>query len=387
MTVTNAPPDTTIAALHSRLDDVAGDIDEIKESLRVLLSQSSGPQLFCPRETADTYLTRKKGRIQNVPDGTEICDGGHLLELSRKFVSPDARKAADSFFHALPEGTEYYVQGDNGQVSRMTHHNVWRSNALTFEDAQRQHLPGLGDAAYEATGAMSAPERRVAAVRQEDPAPPAVRQQDPAPPVARQEDPAPPVARQEDPAPPVARQEDPAPPVARQQDPAPPVARQQDPAPPVARQEDPAPPVARQQDPAPPVAVVDTPEEAPREPTPLFAGTPPVAGDHATARSEQTAPRAADASSAPPSARIDSSAESSRRHRNGGNAKSMTMRDAIHEVLAWAHKEFGSDLTDAQIMRAAGTGHWGDILASHEGDWRAVSKTIRGAFSQTGVTS
>ena len=126
-------------------------INEMEQNLLDAINssrpQASADGLRCPYETRETYKERRKGDVQG-PEGMVICPGGFPLELSRVKPDPDAAKAADSFFHSMPPGTQFRAQYPAiGSSSTMTHHNVWRSDAVTFEVAQAQNLPGARVAA------------------------------------------------------------------------------------------------------------------------------------------------------------------------------------------------------------------------------------------------
>ena len=221
--------EASIESLHDRLDAFE---QHILEELRALRGQAPATALYCPVETVETYAERKGGTV-GAAAGRVLCPGGFLLQVSRSNVKPDARQAADDFFHALPAGTSFTATYAEGQRFTMRHHNVWRSSALTYEQARALELPGL---------------------RLVDSSP-----------------------------------------------------------------------------------AGQTPDQPPAVITPaaLPGGAQPAATAEATSTSE-----------------------------------------AVGRLLTWARQRWGHELSDADVMRAAGPGDWDSILARHDGQWKAVARTV-----------
>ena len=128
---------------EATLESVSARLDELLAEIRSLRAQAPEAALYCPRETAASYLERKGGRVLGLADDALLCEGGHRLQLSRNHFKNDARKAADDFFHALPDGVSYRAEYGDEQRFTMRHHNVWRSKALRYEQADALGLPGL----------------------------------------------------------------------------------------------------------------------------------------------------------------------------------------------------------------------------------------------------
>ena len=131
--------DADIESLHERIDALEA---RVLEELRAMQAQVPVDDLYCPRETVESYAERKGGTVA-APPGTVLCPGGFRLQLSRSNVKPDARKAADDFFHGLPGRVSFTASYAEGQQFTMRHHNVWRSQALTRDQAIASGLPGV----------------------------------------------------------------------------------------------------------------------------------------------------------------------------------------------------------------------------------------------------
>ena len=255
----------TIASLHERFDAFA---DAVLAELRALRAQAPEPALYCPRETVDSYEERKGGRVLDAAPGTLLCPGGFRLQLSRSNVKPDSRQAADDFFHALPEGASFTAQYGQEQRFTMRHHNVWRSVALSYEQAWVLGLPGLK---AEGSGVAGTPET-----------------------------------------------------------------------------------TARRNGASAVRAHSD------------LRGAGTDAADSIVTR------RVTEPDTASPAARGPSATT---------GAERPALEEPVERLLGWARKHWGSELSVADVTRAAGGGDWHTILDLHGGDWRAVAATVHGALS------
>ena len=95
-----------------------------------------------------------------------------------------------------------------------------------------------------------------------------------------------------------------------------------------------------------------------------------VFGPPGPAREQQGAPASRPTVAAPD--------ESGSNGVNGTAATSAPDRnDAITRTIAWARERWGDHLTAANVLRAAGSGTWDEVLERHGGDWRAVARSIR----------
>ena len=89
--------------------------------------EASGQQLYCPRETTDMH---SGSGVFGAGRNRVLCPGGKPLQAGR---------CASDLFHPLDEHNWLDIRL-NGRSFTVTTHNVWRSRALTFDEAQAQGL-------------------------------------------------------------------------------------------------------------------------------------------------------------------------------------------------------------------------------------------------------
>lgn len=103
---------------------------QILAELTALGERIPEPAWYCPAETGAQYANRTGAK--GVPDGYIVCEGGY--RLYRHGGRAAEKKHADQIWHPLPGGRTFGAE-HLGETKTVKAHNVWKSKALTAEEA------------------------------------------------------------------------------------------------------------------------------------------------------------------------------------------------------------------------------------------------------------